>query len=123
MRPVCSARTAACFPPAQLQPSSDMRAKIKHRLMQLRALQAVTWGAQLVPYGHALRLQQLLAEQRQAEAAQDTLLLLQHAPVYTIGKRGSLADFKTPMTVCAAPGPLPRLLPAAVPLCDHACRS
>lgn len=63
-----------------------------------RALQAVSWGTQLVPYAQALCLQEALAEQRHTgQLAVDTLILLQHAPVYTIGKRGTEADFKVPL--------------------------
>jgi lipoate-protein ligase B len=48
----------------------------------------------LMRYAASLALQERLAELRRAGAAPDTLLLVQHAPAYTIGKRGSLADFR-----------------------------
>ena len=48
----------------------------------------------LVPYGDALTLQQELSERRQADQVPDTLLLLEHPPTYTRGRR-------------AAPGELP----------------
>jgi len=48
----------------------------------------------LVPYGEALALQQELSERRQADQVPDTLLLLEHPPTYTRGRR-------------AAPGELP----------------
>jgi lipoyl(octanoyl) transferase len=41
----------------------------------------------VVEYGEALKLQEDLRAARQAEDAQDTLLLLEHPPVYTRGKR------------------------------------
>mmetsp|Transcript_33939 Transcript_33939/g.57002 ORF Transcript_33939/g.57002 Transcript_33939/m.57002 type:complete len:154 (-) Transcript_33939:608-1069(-) len=41
----------------------------------------------LVPYSRALELQEDLAEKRRAGVINDTLLVLQHPPVYTIGKR------------------------------------
>jgi lipoyl(octanoyl) transferase len=43
----------------------------------------------LVPYGDALALQQELREQRIAERVPDTLLLLEHPPVYTRGRRSA----------------------------------
>jgi lipoyl(octanoyl) transferase len=41
----------------------------------------------VVEYGEALSLQEALRAARQAEDAPDTLLLLEHPPVYTRGKR------------------------------------
>jgi lipoyl(octanoyl) transferase len=41
----------------------------------------------LVPYREALALQQTLAERRRREQLPDTLLLLEHPPVYTRGRR------------------------------------
>jgi len=41
----------------------------------------------LVPYAEALSLQQQLSERRQAEEVPDTLLLLEHPPTYTRGRR------------------------------------
>ena len=43
--------------------------------------------AGLVPYQDAWRMQRELHEARVADAAPDTVLLLQHPPVYTAGKR------------------------------------
>lgn len=43
-------------------------------------------------YVAAERLQEALAEARLAGAAPDTLLLVEHPPVITLGRRGSLAD-------------------------------
>jgi lipoyl(octanoyl) transferase len=45
----------------------------------------------LVPYAEANALQESLRAARQADAVPDTLLLLEHAPVYTHGRR-SAAD-------------------------------
>ncbi|MEX1143152.1 MAG: lipoyl(octanoyl) transferase LipB [Thermoleophilaceae bacterium] len=45
-----------------------------------------------VPYGDALRLQQRLREARQADAIPDCLLLLEHPPVYTRGRRTGPGD-------------------------------
>jgi len=41
----------------------------------------------LVPYGEALGLQQRLVEARQRDATPDVLLLLEHPPTYTRGRR------------------------------------
>jgi lipoyl(octanoyl) transferase len=60
-------------------------------------LRVLSFGPQLVAYGPALRLQEALAEQRKADAIPDTLLLLQHAPVFTVGKRGGGGDFRAPL--------------------------
>ncbi len=45
-----------------------------------------------VPYRDALELQEHLRERRQAEEIADTLLLLEHPPVYTRGRRSAAAD-------------------------------
>jgi lipoyl(octanoyl) transferase len=44
-------------------------------------------GCGLVPYGEALDLQRRLVEARQREAVPDVLLLLEHPPTYTRGRR------------------------------------
>jgi lipoate-protein ligase B len=46
----------------------------------------------LIAYAEAMALQDELVEQRLREAIPDTLLLLEHPPVVTLGRRGSLAD-------------------------------
>jgi len=51
---------------------------------QTRALDVRTLG--LVPYGEALELQRTLATERIAGHIPDTLLLLEHAPVVTLGR-------------------------------------
>lgn len=43
----------------------------------------------LVPYGEALALQERLEARRQAEEVPDVLLLLEHPPVYTRGRRST----------------------------------
>jgi lipoate-protein ligase B len=43
-------------------------------------------------YAEAVRLQDTLAEERLTGAIPDTLLLLEHPPVITLGRRASLAD-------------------------------
>ena len=55
------------------------------------APQAQMWVCELglVPYGEALTLQQQLSERRQADQVPDTLLLLEHLPVYTRGRRST----------------------------------
>lgn len=45
-----------------------------------------------IPYGHALRLQERLWAARQREEISDTLLLLQHPPVITLGAAGGRKD-------------------------------
>jgi lipoyl(octanoyl) transferase len=45
-----------------------------------------------VPYGEALELQLQLREARQADVIGDTLLLLEHPPVYTRGRRTEAHD-------------------------------
>ena len=57
--------------------------------------------ARLTRYLPSLQLQELLVELRKADEVPVTLLLVQHAPVYTIGKRGcSSADFRHGEQVC-----------------------
>jgi lipoate-protein ligase B len=46
----------------------------------------------LIGYADALALQDQLIEERQANQIPDTLLLLEHPPVITLGRRGSLTD-------------------------------
>ena len=56
----------------------------------MRELWLVRTGT--VPYRRAWAWQRALAERRAAGAIPDTVLLLEHPHVYTIGKRGSDAD-------------------------------
>jgi lipoyl(octanoyl) transferase len=46
----------------------------------------------VIPYRDALAIQQQLRAQRQAEELPDTLLLLEHPPVYTRGRRSGADD-------------------------------
>jgi lipoate-protein ligase B len=52
------------------------------------------WVAQLgrIPYAEALALQEQVRARRQADEIPDTLLLLEHPPVYTRGRRTLPAD-------------------------------
>src|SRR5439155_12741986 len=61
----------------------------------IRALCEVRWLG-LVPYGEALALQRRLNEARFEGRIPDTLLLLEHPPVFTLGRRGSYADILVP---------------------------
>jgi len=45
-----------------------------------------------IAYAEAMRLQDSLVEARLREEIPDTLLLLEHPPVITLGRRGSLSD-------------------------------
>jgi lipoyl(octanoyl) transferase len=45
-----------------------------------------------VPYAHALRAQEQIRERRQKGELPDTLLLLEHPPVYTRGRRAAPGD-------------------------------
>jgi lipoyl(octanoyl) transferase len=45
-----------------------------------------------VPYADALRAQERIRELRQRERLPDTLLLLEHPPVYTLGRRAEASD-------------------------------
>lgn len=58
-----------------------------------RAVRFCNFEHRLIRYTSALKLQGDLAAEVQA-GGQDAALLLQHRPVYTIGKRGALSDFK-----------------------------
>jgi lipoate-protein ligase B len=52
------------------------------------------WVAQLgtIPYREGVELQEALRDRRQAEEIPDALLVLEHPPVYTKGKRTTPAD-------------------------------
>ena len=56
-----------------------------------------------VPYEEAWRLQRDLAVRRSAGLAPDTLLLLEHPPVYTTGRRGPGGNLRTSPAVLGAP--------------------
>jgi lipoyl(octanoyl) transferase len=54
------------------------------------------WVCQLgtVPYADALELQREVRAARQADAIPDVLLVLEHEPVYTLGRRASTDDLQ-----------------------------
>lgn len=57
----------------------------------------------LVPYEDALELQQTLQKKRQLDLIDDTILLLQHPPVLTLGTRGKTENiFCTEEELCEA---------------------
>lgn len=58
----------------------------------------------LIDYQAALELQDQLVEQRRTDAIGDTLLLLEHPPSITLGRRGSRADIYASDAVLAAQG-------------------
>ena len=55
-------------------------------------------------YGEALALQRHLVEQRRANALGDTLLMVEHPPVLTLGVRGDWANIYLPRAELAAAG-------------------
>ena len=55
-------------------------------------LQVLDWG--LLPYGEALKLQEALVSERLAEISPDRLVVVEHPPVITIGRSGSLKDLR-----------------------------
>ena len=57
-----------------------------------------------IPYADAMRLQDDLVEARLREDIPDTLLLLEHHPVITLGRRGSLSDVYLPEAELACRG-------------------
>ncbi|GLI71688.1 hypothetical protein VaNZ11_016993 [Volvox africanus] len=62
----------------------------------LRPLRVINLASTLTNYTAGLRLQDSLVEERRQGLVDDTLILLQHYPVYTLGKRGNASDFRTP---------------------------
>ena len=56
------------------------------------SLQVVDWG--LLPYGEALKLQEALVSERMAEISPDRLVIVEHTPVITLGRSGSLSDLR-----------------------------
>jgi lipoate-protein ligase B len=57
-----------------------------------------------LPYGDAWALQRVLLAARQADRIADTLLLLEHPPVITIGRAGHAANILIPRETLAARG-------------------
>lgn len=60
--------------------------------------------AGIVPYEKALEWQQRLAVKRQKEEIPDSVILLEHPPVFTIGRRDSSSDFLIPTNQLAEKG-------------------
>jgi len=60
----------------------------------------------MVAYEDALQLQNRLAESRKAEEIQDTLLLLQHPPVVTMGKSGKVQNILQPQDLAGRKIPI-----------------
>src|ERR1039457_4535765 len=58
----------------------------------------------LVPYAHALALQHRLRDARQADEIPDTLMLLEHPPVYTRGRRSTPQELPCGEAFYAAQG-------------------
>lgn len=48
----------------------------------------------MVPYKEALQLQEILQSLRKKDKINDTLLLLEHSPVITLGRRGKYSNIK-----------------------------
>ena len=65
-----------------------------------------TWVVECgtMPYGQAWALQRALVAARQADRIEDTLLLVEHPPVITIGRAGRTANILAPRDLLAARG-------------------
>lgn len=61
--------------------------------MRFNGLPAIWLGHQLLPYAKGLSLQAAIVDGLNDNQRGAVMLLLQHAPVFTIGKRGSESDF------------------------------
>ena len=57
----------------------------------------------VVDYEEASRLQREIAQRRAAGEVPDTLLLLEHPPVYTTGKRDAASNLRLPASMLGAP--------------------
>ncbi|DBA99944.1 hypothetical protein WJX77_006833 [Trebouxia sp. C0004] len=69
-----------------------------------RVLRICDFGVKPVKYAEALAVQERLAELCKRKEAPDTVLQLQHASVYTLGKRGQAAHFKVPKAILEQQG-------------------
>lgn len=58
----------------------------------------------LVEYKEGLALQERLLRERRADKRGDTLVLLQHPPVFTLGRRGNMANVLVPRESLAREG-------------------
>ncbi len=72
----------------------------------LRHRAGETWVCHLgcVPYSDATALQETLRARRQAGEIADTLLLLEHPPTYTVGRRAAAEELPFPESFYAAKG-------------------
>lgn len=70
--------------------------------LEVTRLVVEDWG--LLEYEQALTRQEQLVQLRQQEAIVDTLVLVEHPAVVTLGRRGSSADLKVPAAVFDASG-------------------
>ncbi|KAG2444287.1 hypothetical protein HXX76_001044 [Chlamydomonas incerta] len=69
-----------------------------------RPLRVLNLAQSLTRYSEGLKLQDSIAADRKQGLVGDTLLLFQHYPVYTLGKRGRPEDFKKPREELEAAG-------------------
>src|SRR3954452_17832817 len=87
---------ATSWPRAGASAAAQARSAAPGSLGLRVALSAMSelWVAHLgqVPYGEAVELQERVRERRQAGEIPDALLLLEHPPVYTKGRRTEPAD-------------------------------
>lgn len=72
----------------------EARAAAMSRRGLLRILSLAGTGGGPVKYAPVLQLQEELAAARKAQEIPDILVLLEHQPVFTIGKRGREEDFR-----------------------------
>jgi lipoate-protein ligase B len=64
-----------------------------HRIREGGKVSGGVWKALgQIPYSAGLEIQERIAEERRADLRPDTLLLLEHPPTITLGRRGSAAD-------------------------------
>ncbi|KAG2425750.1 hypothetical protein HYH02_014966 [Chlamydomonas schloesseri] len=69
-----------------------------------RPLRVLNLAQSLTRYSDGLKLQDSIAVDRKQGLIGDTLVLFQHFPVYTLGKRGRPEDFKKPQKELEAAG-------------------
>lgn len=69
---------------------------------KMRTCEVLHFG--IVEYGQALRLQEHLMTARQIDLIPDTVLLLQHPPVFTIGRAGSVRNVLAPAEILRREG-------------------
>jgi lipoic acid synthetase len=69
---------------------------------ELKAIQIIEWG--MLDYAAALARQRQMVDERIKDHSPDRLLLVEHPPVVTIGRSGSLKDLHVSTTVLAKRG-------------------